>query len=132
MDLVFSWLREPGLKAYLSKCKFLKARIEFLGHVVDGAGIHTVDSKIHAVMHFPTPSTVDHVRPFLGLAGYYRAFVRNFASIASPLTRLLKKDNPFIWHDAHIQAFETLKHALTQVPVLAFPDYTQLTLYPVY
>ncbi len=51
--------------------------------------------------------------------------MRSFASIASPLTRLLKKDTPFIWHDAQIQAFETLKHDLTQAPVLAFPDYTQ-------
>ncbi len=85
MDLVFSWLREAGLKANLPKCKFLKALIEFLGHVVDGAGIHTVDSKIHAVTHFPTPSTVDHVWSFFGLAGFYRAFVRNFASIRLPL-----------------------------------------------
>ncbi len=125
LDLVFSWLREAGLKANLSQSKFLKARIEFLGHVIDGAGIRTVDSKIHAVTHFPTPKTVDHVRSFLGLAGYYRAFVRNFASIGSPVTRLLKKDTPFLWHDAQIKAFETLKHALTQAPVLAFPDYTQ-------
>ncbi len=60
---------------------------------------------------------------FLGLAGYYRAFVCNFVSIASPLTCLLKKDVPFIWHDAQCQAFESLKHALTHTPVLAFPDY---------
>ncbi len=55
LDLVYSRPREVGLKANLSKCKFLKARIEFLGHVVDGADIHTVDSKIHAVPHFSTP-----------------------------------------------------------------------------
>ncbi len=64
-----------------------------------------------------------NVRFFLGLAGYYRAFARNFASIASPLTLLLKKDVLFIWHDAQRQAFESLKHALTHTPVLAFPDY---------
>ena len=125
LDLVFSRLREAGLKAKLSKCNFLKSRIEFLGHVVDGDGIHTVDSKIKAVKHFPTPKTVENVRSFLGLAGYYRAFVRNFASIASPLTRLLKKDTPFIWHDAQKTSFETLKKALTHTPILAFPDYTQ-------
>ncbi len=77
-----------------SKCDFLKSRIEFLGHVVDGEGIHTVDSKINSVNHFPTLHNVENVRSFLGLAGYYRAFVRNFASIASPLTRLLKKMFP--------------------------------------
>ncbi len=69
---------------------------------------------------------MDHDRPFLWLAGYYyRAFVRNFASIVSPLTRLLKKDTPFPWHDAQIQGFETLKHVLTQALDFAFPDYTQ-------
>ncbi len=60
---------------------------------------------------------------FLGLAGYYRAFVHNFASIASPFTRLLKKDVPFICHDAQRQAFESLKHDLTHTLVLAFPIY---------
>ncbi len=109
--------------ARLSKCDFLKSRIEFLGHVVDVEGIHTVDSKINAVKHFPTPQSVENVRSFLDLAGYYRAFVRNFASVASPLTRLLKKDVPVIWHDAQRQAFESLKHALTHTPVLAFPNY---------
>ncbi len=123
LDLVFTKLEEAGLKAKLSKCDFLKSRIEFLGHVVDGEGIHMVHSKISAVKHFPTPQNVENVRSFLGLAGYYRAFVRNFASIASPLTGLFKKGVPFIWHDAQRQAFEFLKHALSHTPVLAFPDY---------
>ncbi len=123
LDLVFTKLQEAGLKTKLSKCDFLKSHIEFLGHVVDGEGIHTVDSKINTVKHFPTPQNVENVCSFLGLAGYYRDFVHNFASIASPLTRLLKKDVPFIWHDAQHQAFESLKHALTHTLVLAFPDY---------
>ncbi len=123
LDLVFTKLEEAGLQTKLSKCDFLKSRIEFLGHAVDGEGIHTVDSKINAVKHFPTPQNVENVRSFLGLAGYSRAFVRNFASIASPLTRLIKKDVLFIWHDDQRQAFESLKHALTHTPVLAFPDY---------
>ncbi len=95
LDLLFTKLEE-GLKAKLSKCDFLESRIEFLDHIVDGEGINTADSKINDVKHFPTPQNVENVRSFLGLAGYYRAFVRNFASIASPLTRLLKKDVPFI------------------------------------
>ncbi len=111
LDLVFTKLEEACLPAKFSKCDFLKSRIEFLGNVVDGEGIHTVDSKINAVKHFPTSQNVENVCSFLGHAGYYRAFVRNFASIASPLTLLLKKDVPFIWHDAQRQAFESLKHA---------------------
>ncbi len=92
-DLVIftsSTLSSPNFKPNVT-CSGLA---EFLGHVVDGAGIHTVDSKINAVKHFPTPQNVENVRSFLGLAGYYRASVRNFASIASPLTRLLKKMFP--------------------------------------
>ncbi len=123
LDLVSIKHEEAGLKDKLSKCDFLKSRIEILGHVVDGESIHTVDSKVSAVKHFPTRQNVGNMRSFLGLAGYYTAFVLNSASIASPFTRLLKNYVPFIWHDAQRQAFESLKHALTHTPVLAFPDY---------
>ncbi len=64
LDIVFNKLEEAGLKAKLSKCDFLKSRIEFLGHVVDGESIHTVDFKINAVKHFPTPQNVKNVRSF--------------------------------------------------------------------
>ncbi len=100
LSLVFQKLTQAGLKAKLTKCEFLKSHIEFLGHLVDGDGIHTVDSKITAVQKFPTPKPVKNVHSFLGLVGYYRTFVRNFASIASPLAHLLKKDVPFLWNDA--------------------------------
>ncbi len=90
LDLVFPKLKEADLKAKLSKCHFLKFRIEFLGRVVDGEGIQTIDSKINAVKHFPTPQNVEKVCS-LRLAGYCRAFLHNFASVASPLTRLPKK-----------------------------------------
>ena len=123
LSQVFQKLTEAGLKVKLTKCEFLKSRIEFLGHLIDGDGIHTVDSKIVAVKNFPTPKSVENVRSFLGLAGYYRAFVKSFASIASPLTRLLKKDTPFQWNAAQQQSFTTLKEALTHAPILAFPDY---------
>ncbi len=99
LSLVFHKLTQADLKAKLTKCEFLKSCIEFLGHLVSGDGIHTVDSKIIAVQKFPTPKSVENVRSFLSLAGYFRTFVKNFASIAS-LTRLLKKDVPFLWNDA--------------------------------
>ncbi len=67
---------------------------------------------------------MENAHSFVGLAGYYRAFVKNFASIASPLTRLLKKDVPFLWSDAQQQSFSTLKDVLTRTPILAFPDYS--------
>ncbi len=94
--LVFQKLTEAGLKAKLTKCEFLKSRIEFLGHLVDGDGIHTVDSKITAVQNFPTHISVETVLSFLAFACYYRAFLRKFASIASSMTLFLKKDKPFL------------------------------------
>ncbi len=122
LSLIFEKLTQAGLKVKLTKCEFLKSRIEFLEHLVDGDGIHTVDSKITALKNVHTPKSVENVRSFLGLAGYCRAFVKNFASIASPLTRLLKKDVPFFWNDAQQHSFTTLKDALTYA-ILAFPDY---------
>ncbi len=123
LSLVFQKLTQAGLKAKLTKYEFFKSSIKFLGNLVDGDGIHTVDSKIVAVQNFLTPKSVGNVRSFLGLPGYYRTSVKNFASIASPLTRLLKKDVPFIWKDAQQHSFTTLKGALTHASVLAFPDY---------
>ncbi len=124
LSLVFQKLTQTGLKAMLSKCEFLKSRIEFLGHLFDGDGIHTVDSKITAMQELPTHKSVENVKSFLGLAGYYRAFVKKkFASIASPLTCLLKKDVPFLWNDAQQHSFTTLKDSLTHAPILAFPDH---------
>ncbi len=116
-------LQEVGLKLKLTQCEFLKPRIKFLGHVVDGFCIHTVDDKIKAIAEFPQLKSTDNVRSFLGVAGYYRPFIKNFTARASPLTHLLKKDVPFQWLPAQQSSFEDLKKALTQAPVLVFPDF---------
>lgn len=125
LQKVLQKLEEAGLKAKLTKCEFLKAKMKFLGHVVDGEGIHTVDDKIKAVQKFPQPKSVENVRSFLGLAGYYRPFIKNFAAIASPLNKLLKKEVSFQWKDVHEQSFHNLKSMLTKAPVLAFPDHAE-------
>ncbi len=83
---VLKRLQEVGLKLKLTKCELLKPRIKFLGHGVDEQGIHTMDDKIAARAQFPQPKTVENVRPFLGLAGYYCPFIKNFAAQANPLT----------------------------------------------
>ena len=124
LEQVFQKFTQSGLKLNLPKCQFFRSRIEFLGHVVDCEGIHTTPDKVKAVQNFPVPTTTAQVSSFLGLAGYYRAFIRNFASIAHPLNKLKKKDVPFQWHAEQQQSFDQLKTCLTQSPVLAFPDYS--------
>ena len=116
-------LRQAGLKAKLTKCEFLESKIQILGHVVDGNGIHVNDNKNSSIKHFSQPKTTANVRSFLGLCEYYRSFVKGFSTIAPPLSILLKKDIPFHWNAAEDKSFQDLKFALTHAPVLAFRDY---------
>jgi predicted alpha/beta hydrolase len=106
-----------------SKCEFAQPSVHYLGHVISSAGVATDDSKISAVRDWPTPTDAKQLRSFLGLAGYYRKFVRNYASISKPLTALLTKFTPYIWTPATDLAFRTLKEALVSAPVLALPDF---------
>ncbi len=116
-------LQEVGLKLKLTKCEFLTPRIKFLGHEVDEQGIHTVDDKIAAVAQFPQPKTLENVRSFLGITGYYCPFIKNFAARANPLTQLLKKDTPFHWGSEQESSFKDLKHTLTHATVLVFHNF---------
>ncbi|WVY94508.1 hypothetical protein V8G54_033596 [Vigna mungo] len=97
--------------------------VDYLGHTVSGKGVTMNKDKIKAVMQWPVPTNLKQLRGFLGLTGYYRRFIRQYASIAEPLTNLLKKDC-FIWTDEATQAFDTLKAAVTQAPVLILPDFS--------
>ncbi len=120
---VLTRFSKAGLTIKLNKCQFLKRDIKFLGHRVNGDGIHTSDDKIKAIRDFPTPNSVDDARSFVGLAGFYRQFIHGFSQIASPITSLFKKDVPFTWSEPQALAFNTLKDALCNAPVLAFPDF---------
>lgn len=85
----------------------------------------TDPAKVSAVAKWPQPTSVKQLRGFLGLAGYYRKFIRNFGVISKPLTNLLRKNVLYIWTSIEEQAFQTLKHALVQAPVLALPYFTK-------
>ena len=121
---VLQRLKQHKLYAKLSKCEFFKSEVEFLGHMVSGDGLRMADDKVAAILDWPAPKTVTHVRSFLGLANFYRAFVRKFGHIAAPLTELTKKDNPFSWSKPQEDAFNCLKKALVNAPVLAIHDPT--------
>lgn len=122
---VFTRLRQAGLKLKPRKCKLLCSLVRFLGHVVSDQGVATDPEKIRVVAEWPRPTDVAGVRSFLGLAGYYRRFVKDFASVARPLNRLLEKSQQFCWGSGEEVAFEHLKHALTTAPVLSFPNLQQ-------
>ena len=92
--------------------------------MIGGSGLATDPAKVQAIRDWPTPSSVHDLRGFLGLAGYYRKFVRNFGVIAKPLTDLLKKDSLFVWTSIHESTFLTLKVALSSALVLALPDFS--------
>jgi hypothetical protein len=121
---VLERLSEHKLYAKRSKCAFFQQEIEFLGHIVSGDGLRMADDKVQAVLEWPVPACVTHVRSFLGLANFYRSFVRQFGHLAAPLTELTKKDNPFCWLKPQQEAFDALKNALVNAPVLALHDPT--------
>ena len=122
LTLVLKRLREHQLYAKFSKCQFWLNQVVFLGHVISAQGILVDPQKVAAVENWEQPRTVTEVRSFLGLAGYYRRFVKDFSVIALPLTRLTRKDVKFEWDDKCEQSFQQLKHCLTHAPVLALPD----------
>jgi len=120
---VFNVLRHANLHLNMAKCKLFLASVTFLGHRVDKHGVHTDKEKCAAVAEFPTPTSSDDVRRFLGLAGYYRRFVRNYADISAPLTALLSKRAVFNWGEHQQTAFNKIKERLTATDVLTFPDF---------
>jgi hypothetical protein len=123
LDVVFCKLREVNLKLNPSKSCFAAKTIIFLGHVVSKEGIRPDPGKIEAVLHFPTLKNVTSVRSFLSLTGYYRKYVRGYSSLAGPLFELTKKDVAFVWNVGCEQAYQALKAALVDVPVLTRLDF---------
>jgi hypothetical protein len=120
---VFSLLDQHQLKVKRSKCTFAQRQLGYLGHVISAEGVATDPKNIAAVQKWQPP--VKEVRGFLGLAGYYRKFMKNFGQISKPLTDLLKKDSVFKCTAETESAFRQLQQALVTAPVLAIPDFAK-------
>ncbi|GBO99951.1 Retrovirus-related Pol polyprotein from transposon opus [Eumeta japonica] len=136
IKIIFETLCDANMKVQVDKCEFLKNHVEFLGFIVSENGIKTNPAKVEAITNFPTPKTLKDLRSFLGLSGYYRRFVRDYAKLAKPLTNLLrgeggqtsknisKKTQIKLNSDA-IEAFNKIKSALTEEVMLHYPDFTK-------
>jgi hypothetical protein len=122
---VLSTLRFEHLFANLKKCDFCTHQVNFLGFVVSSQGLQVDQEKVKAIQEWPTPTNIGHIRSFHGLASFYRRFVKDFSSIASPLTELTKKRTPFEWGSIQEEAFAELKDRLTKAPLLVLPDFTR-------
>ena len=121
---VFQKLGEAGLTVKKKKCQFGHKECHYLGHIIGQGYVQPEECKLTAVKEYPQPKTKKHVRAFLGLAGYYRRFIPNFAEIATPLSDLTKKlmPNTVVWNEKTEQAFVQLKKLLTSKPILYSPD----------
>ncbi len=122
LKIVLQILREHQLYPKFSKCKFWLDSVEFLGHVITKEGIAVNPSKVQSVLEWNSPKNAKEIRGFLGMAGYYRRFIEGFSKIAGPMTKLLKKNTPFVWTDECEASFQKLKEKLTTAPVLAVPE----------
>lgn len=125
LEKVLQLLEGANLTLNLAKCEFLMDKVDYLGYEISVAGIRPGDKKIQSVVNFPCPIDQHTVRQFLGLVGYFRKFIHNFAALAHPLTKLLTKDAVWTWSHEQETAFKTLKDKLVTRPILAIfnPDY---------
>ncbi|GJS28351.1 putative reverse transcriptase domain-containing protein [Tanacetum coccineum] len=122
LKTILNLLRSEKLYAKFSKCDFWLDSVQFLGHVIDSSGVHVDHAKIEAIKNWAAPITPTEVRQFLGLAGYYRRFIKEFSLISKPLTKLTQKNKPYVWGDDEEEAFQTLKLKLCSAPILSLPD----------
>jgi hypothetical protein len=120
--MVLQKLRENQLYVKLNKCEFWLKEVSFLGHIISEGGISVDPSKVKDVLSWNTPQNVSNIRSFLGLARYYRRFIKGFSKISKPMIELLEKGKTFEWTPRHEASFQELKKRLTTAPVLTMPD----------
>lgn len=120
---VFDRLKNANFKVKLEKCDFLKKELKYLGHLITENGVKPNPEKIDAIIRYPIPKSAKEIKAFLGLVGYYRKFIRDFAGITKPLTQCLKKGAKIEINKDFIDAFEKCKTLLVNEPILQYPDF---------
>ena len=120
-------LQQAGLTAKPSKCHLGMETLEYLGHVLGRDCLGPMSSLVEKIQDAPRPRTKKELRSFLGLSGYYRKFIPHYATLATPLTDLTKKNTPnqLVWTQDQERAFQTLKDLMSKEPILLLPDVTQ-------
>ncbi|GJT61823.1 putative reverse transcriptase domain-containing protein [Tanacetum coccineum] len=119
LKTILNLLRREKLYAKFSKYDFCLDSVQFLGHVIDSSGVHVDLAKIKAIKNWAAPTTPTEVRQFLGLVVYYRRFIKEFSLISKPLTKLTRKNKPYVWGDDEEEAFQTLNLKLCSAPILS-------------
>ena len=125
LETVLQRCRDKQLALNWEKCHFMVTEGIVLGHKISATGLEVDQSKVSIIKTLAPPTTVKGVRSFLGHAGFYRRFIKDFSKIARPLCRLLEKDSRFNFDDSCRVAFEEIKSKLIQAPVMAAPDWDQ-------
>nr|GEY55301.1 putative reverse transcriptase domain-containing protein [Tanacetum cinerariifolium] len=122
LKAILEFLKKRELYAKFSKCEFWIPKVQFLGHMIDSQGIHVDPIKIESVKDWASPKSPMEIRQLLGLAGYYRRFIKGFSKIAKPMTKLTQKKVKFEWGDKQEAAFQLLKQKLCSAPILSLPE----------
>lgn len=118
-------LGKANLRLSLDKCQLCRSELKYLGYVVNEQGIHVDPDKVSAILELSAPTNVKEVRRILGMASWYRRFIRNFAALTEPLTNLLRKSVKFRWSEESEASFQAIKSALVTAPILSCPDFSQ-------
>lgn len=125
LKTIFQRLRESNFKIQMDKSEFLKQETPYLGHIITPDGVKPNPDKIKAIENYPLPRTNRQIKQFLGLLGYYRKFIPDFARVTKPFTECLKKGRKIITDSKYIECFEKCKTLLTNDPILQYPDFSK-------
>jgi hypothetical protein len=125
LRMILEKLGSNQLYAKFSKCEFWLTEVAFLRHVISVGGVSIDPRKVKDMLNWMPPMNASEIQSFLGLAGYYRRFIKDFSKIAKPMTRLLEKNKDFNWTEECQASFEDLKKRLTSALVLILPDITK-------